>query len=364
MTRPFNFSAGPATIPLAVLNKAGAEIADWRGTGMGVMEMSHRGASFGEILNTTLATVREVLAVPADFEILFMQGGGLAQNAIVPMNLCGGAHPKVDVAVTGSWSQKSYAEAKRYADVQMAFDGKPHQFHTVAPVADWQLRADATYVHLCSNETIHGVEFQSLPDLKALGIDAPLVIDCSSHIASRAVEWDKVGVAFAGAQKNLGPAGVTMVFVRSELLNQAMAICPSAFNYQLVSNNTSMYNTPPTYSIYMIGLVFEWLQSQGGIAGIEAQNIAKSTRLYDAIDRSSLYRNEVDPAFRSRMNVPFLLADEALNERFLAEAKAANLLSLKGHKSVGGMRASIYNAMPLPGVEALVEFMQDFERRQ
>ena len=363
MNRPFNFSAGPATIPLEVLNRAGAEIADWHGTGMGVMEMSHRGASFGEILNGTLATVREVLAVPEDFEILFMQGGGLAENAIVPMNLCGVENPKVDVAVTGSWSQKSLTEAKRYADVQLAFDGKAHQFHTVAPTGDWALRPDATYVHVCSNETIHGVEFQTLPDLKALGITAPLVIDCSSHIASRPVEWDKVGLAFAGAQKNLGHAGVTMVFVRKSLLDQAMGICPSAFQYKLVAANTSMYNTPPTYGIYMVGLVFEWLKAQGGIAAIEAQNIAKTNLLYGAIDRSDFYRNEVDPAFRSRMNVPFLLADETLNERFLAEAKAANLLSLKGHKSVGGMRASIYNAMPLSGVEALVSFMQDFERR-
>ena len=363
MNRPYNFSAGPAAIPVEVLNRAGSEIADWHGTGVGVMEMSHRGASFGDILATTTAAIRDVLSVPEDFDILFMQGGGLAQNAIVPMNLCGTAGAaKMDVAVTGSWSQKSRAEAQRYADVHVVFDGKPLNFQDVADPATWSIRSDTNYVHVCSNETIHGVEFASLPDLKALGCAAPLVVDCSSHIASRPIQWHRIGMAFAGAQKNLGPAGVTLVFVRRDLQEQAMGICPSAFHYKTVAANQSMFNTPPTYGIYMIGLVFEWLQAQGGIASIEARNIEKAELLYRTIDASSFYSNAVAPAFRSRMNVPFLLADETLNETFLNEAKAANLLSLKGHKSVGGMRASLYNAIPLAGVEALVDFMRHFER--
>jgi phosphoserine aminotransferase len=365
MQRPYNFSAGPATLPESVLHKAAAEMLDWQGSGMGVMEMSHRGKHFGQILEKTLLDIREVLQVPADFEILFLQGGGSGENAIVPMNLCGGGQliKAIDFVITGAWSHKSAIEAQKYASVNLAFDGRLHDFRTVAAPSDWQLSDDACYVHVCSNETIHGVELAPLPDLKALGCSAPLVVDCSSHIASRPMEWDKIGVAYAGAQKNIGPAGVTLVFVRKHLLNLAMDICPSAFHFQGQAANASMSNTPPTYGIYMAGLVFDWIKGQGGIASIEAINIAKAQLLYDTIDQSSLYKNHVDPAFRSRMNVPFLLNDESLNAEFLAQAEAVNLLSLKGHKSVGGMRASIYNAMPLAGVEALVEFMREFERK-
>ena len=365
MTRPYNFSAGPATLPESVLKRAAAEMLDWHGSGMGVMEMSHRGKHFGEILATTLADIRSVLQVPADFEVLFLQGGGSGENAIVPMNLCGGAAltPVIDVIVTGAWSQKSAREAQKYAQVHVAYDARSCNFQSVAPAAQWQLSHDPSYVHVCSNETIHGVEMHVLPDLKALGCDAPLVVDCSSHIASRPIEWDKIGVAYAGAQKNIGPAGVTLVFVRQSLLERAMDICPSAFHFKDQAANQSMNNTPPTFGIYMAGLVFDWIKSRGGIAAIERENIAKASLLYEAIDASELYSNEIDVAYRSRMNVPFTLADERLNAAFLEQAEAARLLSLKGHKSVGGMRASIYNAMPMAGVEALVQFMQDFEKR-
>lgn len=362
MTRPFNFSAGPATLPESVLQQAAAEMLDWHGSGMGVMEMSHRGRHFGEILAQAQRDIRDVLAVPEDFDILFLQGGGSGENAIVPMNLCGGGQlvPNIDVIVTGAWSKKSAQEASKYASVNIAYNGAEQRFTTVAPAASWQLSNDPTYVHICSNETIHGVEFQELPDLKAMGCDAPLVVDCSSHIASRPMAWDRIGVAYAGAQKNIGPAGLTLVFVRKDLQDRALDICPSAFHFGQQAANDSMLNTPPTYGIYMAGLVFQWIKAQGGLAAIEAANVAKARALYAAIDASPLYTNPVDAAWRSRMNVPFILRDEALNAPFLQGAEAAGLMALKGHKSVGGMRASLYNAMPLAGVHALIAYMTTF----
>ena len=361
MTRAFNFSAGPAAMPLEVLQQAAAEMTDWHGSGMGVMEMSHRGKEFISIYEQAEADVRELLAVPANFKILFMQGGGLAENAIVPLNLSRGG--QVDVVVTGSWSEKSFKEAGKYCQPHLAATGADSHFTTLPSPAQWQLGAGTQYVHICTNETIHGVEFHSLPDLQALGSDAPLVIDFSSHVLSRSVDWSKVGVAFGGAQKNIGPAGVTLVIVREDLLGHALPICPSAFNYKTVADNGSMYNTPPTYSIYMAGLTFQWLKRQGGVAAMEQRNIAKARLLYDFIDGSSFYSNKVAHDCRSRMNVPFFLADETRNDAFLAGAKAAGLLQLKGHKSVGGMRASIYNAMPIEGVQALIAYMRDFETR-
>ena len=361
-TRPYNFSAGPATLPEPVLRRAAQEMLDWHGSGMGVMEMSHRGREFVSIAEAAESDLRQLLGVPARFRILFMQGGGLAENAIVPMNLSRGG--QVDVVVTGAWSQKSAREASRYADVQVAASNEADGHTTLPTPAGWRLRTGAAYVHLCSNETIHGVEFHQLPDLSALGCDAPLVVDCSSHVLSRPMDWSRVGLAFAGAQKNIGPAGLTLVFVREDLLGHALPICPSAFDYRTVADNGSMYNTPPTYGIYIAGLVFQWLKRQGGVAAIEAQNVAKAKLLYDFLDASDFYENRIDPACRSRMNVPFFLKDEALNDAFLAEAKAAGLVQLKGHKSVGGMRASIYNAMPLAGVQALVDFMRDFAARR
>ncbi|RYE39954.1 MAG: 3-phosphoserine/phosphohydroxythreonine transaminase [Hyphomicrobiales bacterium] len=368
MNRPYNFSAGPAAIPAEVLQAAAAEMLDWHGSGMGVMEMSHRGKEFIAIYEQAEADLRELLAIPAHFKILFMQGGGLAENAIVPLNLSRAA--TVDFVVSGSWSQKSQKEARKYAaEVHVAASGEDSNFTTLPAPSTWQLSRGASYVHLCSNETIHGVEFQELPDLKALGCDAPLVIDFSSHVASRPVDWSRVGLAFGGAQKNLGPAGLTLVVVREDLLGHALPACPSAFDYKIVADNQSMYNTPPTWGIYMAGLTFQWLKRQRegsvtGIAAIEQRNIAKAQLLYSYIDQSQLYANKVAVNARSRMNIPFFLRDESRNDAFLTGAKARGLLQLKGHKSVGGMRASIYNAMPLSGVQALVSYMREFEQTQ
>jgi len=366
MQRPYNFSAGPAAIPEDVLQQAASEMLDWRGSGMSVMEMSHRGKEFISICEKAEADFRQLLAVPQNFHILFMQGGGLAENAIVPLNLSqGGA---VDFVVTGSWSQKSTKEAAKFCNAAVAATDEAQGFTHIPDPASWKLRSDARYVHICSNETINGVEFQQLPDLASLGCQAPLVIDFSSHVASRTVDWSRVGLAFGGAQKNLGPAGLTLVVVRDDLLGHAMAMCPSAFNYRLVADNQSMYNTPPTWGIYIAGLTFEWIlrQQEGGASGVaalEARNTAKAELLYQTIDGSQLYENRVARDCRSRMNVPFFLKDESRNQAFLDGAKARGLLQLKGHKSVGGMRASIYNAMPLAGVQALVDYMQSFEKQ-
>ena len=365
MTRPFNFSAGPANLPEEVLQQAADEMLDWHGSGMSVMEMSHRGKEFISIYENAEADFRELMAVPRQFKILFMQGGGLAENAIVPLNLSRGA--SADFIVTGSWSTKSEKEAHKYCNVQIAASNESSGHTSLPPVASWKLRPDSSYVHLCSNETINGVEFQALPDLKALGSDAPLVVDFSSQVASRGVDWSRVGLAFGGAQKNLGPAGVTLVVVREDLLGHALAICPSAFNYKTVAESDSMYNTPPTYAIYIAGLTFQWLKRQtegdtSGVAAMERRNEAKAQLLYDAIDQSGFYINKVSADCRSRMNVPFFLRDESRNEAFLTGAKARGLLQLKGHKSVGGMRASIYNAMPLAGVQALVSYLKEFEK--
>ena len=367
MGRAFNFSAGPAVMPEAVLQQAAAEMLDWhdtqgRSSGMSVMEMSHRGKEFISIYEQAETDLRELLGVPTHFKILFMQGGGLAENAIVPLNLShGGA---IDFVLTGSWSQKSLQEAGKYGTARVAASAQADGFTTLPAPATWQVGANSRYVHICGNETIHGVEFHELPDLKALGCDAPLVVDFSSHVASRPVDWSRMGLAFGGAQKNLGPAGLTLVIVREDLIGHALPHCPSAFDYKLVADNQSMYNTPPTYSIYIAGLVFQWLKKNGGIAAMEQRNIAKARLLYDFLDSSSLFENRVAKNCRSRMNVPFFLRDESRNEAFLAGAKAANLLQLKGHKSVGGMRASIYNAMPLEGVQALVAYMRQFEEKQ
>ena len=366
MNRPFNFSAGPAAIPEEVLKTAAAEMLDWHGSGMSVMEMSHRGKEFISICEKAESDFRELMAVPKEFKILFMQGGGLAENAIVPLNLSQGGD--ADFVVTGSWSQKSVKEAGKFCNAAAAASAEASGFTQIPDAKDWKLRDSAQYVHICSNETIHGVEFQQLPDLAALGSKAPLVIDFSSHVASRSVDWSRVGLAFGGAQKNLGPAGLTLVVVRDDLLDRALAVCPSAFNYRLVADNKSMYNTPPTWGIYIAGLTFDWIlrQQEGalsGVAALEARNIAKAELLYSSIDNSQLYENRVAHHCRSRMNVPFFLKDESLNQAFLDGAKERGLLQLKGHKSVGGMRASIYNAMPLAGVQALVDYMQSFEKQ-
>jgi phosphoserine aminotransferase len=329
---------------------------------MSVMEMSHRGPEFMSIIAAAQRDLRELLAVPENYKILFLQGGGLGENAIVPMNLMG-RKPQpatADFIHTGSWSGKSIKEALKYGKVNIAASAEAIGFTAVPARDGWNLSKDAAYVQLCTNETIDGVEYHFTPDVAIDTGDAPIVADMSSHILSRVIDVSKYGVIFGGAQKNIGPAGLTIVIVREDLLGDALPICPSAFDWKIVSDNDSMYNTPPTYAIYIAGLVFKWLKQQGGVAAMEQKNIAKAKLLYDYLDASDFYESRIAKDCRSRMNVPFFLKNEALNAEFLIAAKAKGLLQLKGHKSVGGMRASIYNAMPIEGVQALVEFMRDF----
>lgn len=359
----YNFSAGPAVLPKEVLQQAAQEMLDWHGSGMSVMEMSHRGAEFMSIHEAALQDLRELFAVPDNYKILFLQGGAIAENAIVPMNLAGlSQHPIFDYICTGSWSIKSIKEAAKYGQVNVAADARTldpsGKFTAIPAQSSWNLSEHANYVHICTNETVDGVEYNFVPK-----VNAPIVADMSSHILSRVINVADYGVIYGGAQKNIGPAGLTIVIVRDDLIGHALPICPSAFNWKTLADANSMFNTPPTYAIYIAGLVFQWIKRQGGIAALEKINIAKANLLYDAIDNSTLYENRVSKECRSRMNVPFFLRDESLNAEFLTESKAAGLLQLKGHSSVGGMRASIYNAMPLKGVQALVEFMREFERR-
>jgi phosphoserine aminotransferase len=361
MTQVFNFSAGPAVLPKEVLRQAADEMLDWHGSGMSVMEMSHRGPEFIAIHTQAEADLRELLAVPDDYRILFMQGGGLGQNAIVPLNLLGRkAQPAtIDFVHTGSWSGKSAQEAARYANVNVAASGAANGFTAVPPQAEWRLTPDAAYLHVCTNETIDGVEFNFVPDAG----NVPVVADMSSHILSRAVDVSRYGVIFAGAQKNIGPAGLTLAIVRDDLLDHALPICPGVFNWRAVADADSMLNTPPTYAIYIAGLVFAHLKRLGGLAAMERINIEKARLLYAALDADDFYQNRVAHDARSRMNIPFHLRDASLNDRFLAGATARGLLQLKGHKSVGGMRASIYNAMPIEGVHALVDYLNEFAGR-
>ena len=362
MTRVFNFSAGPATLPETVLQQVAAEMLDWQGTGMSVMEMSHRSDAFQAILQATLRDFRDLMAIPSNYRILFMQGGAIAQNAIIPMNLVGRhAQPAtVDVVHTGYWSQRALEEARQYATVRVAASSQATRFTTLPARDTWTLSPDAAYVHLCSNETIHGVEFHDAPDTG----NVPLVADMSSNILSRVIDVSQYGVIYGSAQKNLGIAGLTFAIVREDLIGAALPTCPSAFNWQNVVAADSMFNTPPTFAIYLAGLVLRWMQSQGGLAAIEQRNIDKATLLYDALDATDFYTNPVAKNCRSRMNVPFFLADATLNDAFLAGAAQRGLANLRGHRLLGGMRASIYNAMPLEGVQALVDYLHDFERHR
>ncbi len=356
MTRVFNFSAGPAALPEAVLRQAAEEMLDWHGCGMSVMEMSHRGKEFMAIAAEAEALLRELLAVPAGYKVLFMQGGAIAENAIVPMNLLRG-HASADYIDTGEWSKKSIKEAKKYAKVNVAASAADSGYTTIPDRQTWKLDPDAAYVHICSNETIGGVEYHYTPDVGGV----PLVADMSSNILSRPIDVSSYGLIYGGAQKNIGPAGLTIVIVREDLLGQALPATPSAFDYKTVADNDSMYNTPPTYAIYIAGLVFKWLQAQGGLAAMEAKNRAKAALLYDYLDTTAFYRAPVARDCRSLMNVPFKLKDDTLDAAFLKGAEARGMVQLKGHRSVGGMRASIYNAMPLEGVMALVAYMKEFE---
>jgi len=355
MSRIFNFSAGPAMLPAEVLSRAGDEILDWHGSGMSVMEMSHRGKEFIGIAAEAEKDLRELLAIPSNYKVLFLQGGATLQFAQVPMNLLRGKG-KADYVSTGEWSKKAIKEAKQYCDVHIAASSEDKNF-TYAP-KHWDVRKDAAYVHYCSNETIGGVEYHQVP--KA---EIPLVADASSHFMSRPIDVSKFGLIYAGAQKNVGPAGLTIVIVRDDLVGQAQKGTPSVMDYKAQAEADSMLNTPATYAMYIAGLVFKWAKALGGMAEIEKRNIAKAKLLYDYLDTTQFYRNPVAKEDRSRMNIPFTLHDAKLDEEFLKGASKAGMVQLKGHRSVGGMRASIYNAMPIEGVQKLVDYMREFEKR-
>jgi phosphoserine aminotransferase len=359
MERVYNFSAGPAMLPQAVLEKAQAELLDWKGSGMSVIEVSHRGADFIDCAARAEASLRRLLQVPEHYKVLFMAGGATAQFAAVPLNL---APPgsTVDYVLTGSWGKKAVGEAARYAEVNVAADASASHFTEIPDVAAWKLSADAAYVHYTPNETIVGVEYHFIPEVG----DVPLVADMSSTILSRPLDVARFGVMYAGAQKNIGPAGLGVVIVREDLIGKARRETPGVMDYKIMAESDSMWNTPPTFAWYLSGLVFEWLEAQGGLAVMADRNARKARMLYEAIDRSEFYTNRVREDCRSWMNVPFTLADSSLDKAFLEESNAAGLTNLKGHRLVGGMRASLYNAMPEEGVAALIEFMDDFATRK
>lgn len=358
MARVINFSAGPAVLPEPVLAQAAEEMLDWRGSGMSVMEMSHRGKEFISIHATAEADLRELLAIPKNYKVLFLQGGAAAQFATIPMNLLRGK-PGADYVNTGQWSKKAIGEAKKYCKVNVAASAEDANFTYVPPQSDWKLDPAAAYVHITTNETIGGVEFHWTPDTG----EVPLVADASSHILSRPMDVSRYGLIYAGAQKNIGPAGLVIVIVRNDLIGHASPITPSVFDFKVQAESDSMYNTPGTYGIYIAGLVFQWLKKLGGLTKMEEQNVRKAQLVYDYLDQTEFYHSPVAKDDRSRMNIPFTLRNDALDKSFLAEAEAQGLTQLKGHRSVGGMRASIYNAMPMAGVEALVQFLREFERK-
>lgn len=345
-------------LPTEVLERAREEMLDWNGSGMSVMEMSHRGKEFMSIAAKTEADLRELLSIPDDYAVLFLQGGASAQFALVPMNLLRGK-TAADYINTGAWSKKAIAEARHYCEVNVAASSEAQKFTTIPAFESWKLNKDAAYVHYTPNETIGGVEFHWVPDTAGV----PLVADMSSTILSRPIDVSKFACIYAGAQKNIGPAGLTLVIVRKDLLGQAVKGTPSVFDYQQVAENDSMLNTPPTYAWYLAGLVFEWIKQQGGLSGMAEINERKARKLYEAIDQSDFYQNPVELAARSWMNVPFTLANPELDKLFLEQADKRGLKTLKGHRSVGGMRASIYNAMPEAGIDALIAFMQEFEKQ-
>lgn len=358
MERVYNFSAGPSALPVEVLEKAAAEMLNYGGTGMSVMEMSHRSAAFAEILAEAKGLYKELMNVPDDYEILFLQGGASTQFAMVPLNLMN-RHQKADFLITGNWAKKAFQEAGRYGDVKAIASSADKTFSYIPKADPATFRKDADYFHICVNNTIYGTRFKpdALPDTG----DVPLVADMSSNILSEVYDVSKFGLIFAGAQKNMGPAGVCAVIIRKDLMGNPMDITPTMLNYQVHADADSCYNTPPCYGIYICKLVYEWVKAQGGVAGMEVINKEKAAKLYDFLDNSALFKGTVVPEDRSLMNVPFVTGDEALDAKFVKEAKAAGLENLKGHRSVGGMRASIYNAMPMAGVDALIDFMKKFE---
>ncbi|GMQ96346.1 MAG: 3-phosphoserine/phosphohydroxythreonine transaminase [Gammaproteobacteria bacterium] len=358
MSRVFNFSAGPAMLPTAVLARAQKEILDWHGTGMSIMEMSHRGKEFMSVAEKTEADLRELLSIPSNYKVLFLQGGATSQFSMVPMNLLAG-RSDADYILTGLWSKKAITEAKRFCTVNIAASSEPDNYRSIPAPDGWQLNSNAAYVHYTPNETIGGVEFHWIPNTGSV----PLVADMSSTILSRPLSVERFGIIYAGAQKNIGPAGLTLVIVRDDLIGHLPDNAPSMFDYKTHAASDSMFNTPPTYAWYLAGLMFEWLKELGGLAVMGEINERKARKLYELIDHSDFYANPVEPSCRSWMNIPFTLAHEELNDEFLQQAREADLTALKGHRSVGGMRASIYNAMPEEGVDALISFMKDFEQR-
>ncbi|MBI2379151.1 MAG: 3-phosphoserine/phosphohydroxythreonine transaminase [Gammaproteobacteria bacterium] len=359
MMRNYNFCSGPAALPEPVLRQAQEELLDWRGMGASVMEVSHRSAEFDAVAKQAEADLRELMAIPANYKVLFLHGGASHQFGMVPLNLLGGAKTSCDILDTGIWSEKAVAEAKRYGGVNtvkalVQRDG----LFAISEPASWKLDSNAAYVHYTPNETIGGVEYHFIPETGGV----PLVADMSSNILSRPIDIEKFGLIYAGAQKNIGPSGLTVVVVREDLLDQALPFIPSMYRYKTHAEHGSLVNTAPTFAWYLAGLVFQWLKAEGGVAALGERNARKAQKLYDYIDASGFYSNPIHPSCRSRMNIPFRLADESLNKAFLVESEAAGLMALAGHRSVGGMRASIYNAMPEAGVDALIDFMREFAR--
>ena len=355
--RVFNFSPGPAVLPLEVLQQARDEMLDWRGSGMSVMEVSHRGKAFVACAAEAETDLRELLAIPANYKVLFLQGGATGQFAAVPLNLAAN-DSVVDYVNTGQWSKRAIGEAQRYCQVNVSADAGASQYSDVPAQNTWKLSNNAAYLHYTPNETIGGVEFPFIPQ-----VDVPLVADMSSTILSRPIDVSRFGLIYAGAQKNIGPSGLCVVIVREDLLGRARPETPMVLDYKLMAGDNSMLNTPPTFGWYFAGLVFKWLKKQGGLASMGERNRAKAAKLYQAIDSSGFYRNPVTPSCRSWMNIPFTLPKPELDKPFAAEAAKAGMLNLEGHRSVGGMRASLYNAMPPEGVDALVSFMGEFARR-
>ncbi|MBD9537679.1 3-phosphoserine/phosphohydroxythreonine transaminase [Stenotrophomonas sp. STM01] len=359
MTRAFNFSAGPATLPEQVLRQAQEEMLEWNGVGASIVEISHRSADFMAVAAQAEADLRTLVGIPDDYAVLFLGGGATTQQALLPLNFASPGQ-RADYVVTGHWGKTAVKQAKPYVDAHVAGSGEAGGFHDIPPVAQWQLSPDAAYVHITANETIHGVEFRDVPDVG----EVPLIADFSSSIASEPIDVSRYGVIYAGAQKNLGPVGIAVVIIRRDLLERAGQPRADIFDYRSHVARDSMLNTPPTWNWYLAGLMFKWMLAQGGVEAFARLSQAKSAAIYDAIDGSGgFYRNEVVPAVRSRMNIPFFLPSEELDARFVSESKAAGLLALKGHKAVGGIRASIYNAMPLEGAQALAAFMRDFQQR-
>lgn len=359
MTRAFNFSAGPATLPEPVLRQAQAEMLEWNGVGASIVEISHRSADFIAVAAQAEADLRTLLSIPGDYAVLFLSGGATTQQALLPLNFAAPGQA-ADYVVSGHWGKTAVKQAKPYVAVNVAADGEPGGFRDIPARADWRLSDDAAYVHITANETIHGLEFRDVPDVGA----APLFADFSSNIASEPLDVSKFGLIYAGAQKNLGPVGISVVIVRRDLLERAGQPRADIFDYRSHAARDSMLNTPPTWNWYLLGLTVKWMLDEGGVAEFARRNAAKSALIYQAIDGSGgFYRNEVATAVRSRMNIPLFLPDEDLTARFVSESKQAGLLALKGHKAVGGIRASLYNAMPLAGAQALADFMRDFQQR-